>query len=107
MSVYDTGTRHLRVCGRRGVGLKTVVSMRAHSWEAGTVTMANHTFPVRVARSRSAKYPLMFRPLRLVCWSEFDQFFGFGTAADYDPDRMVAVNADTFSEIGESTVGSQ
>jgi len=100
MSTYDPTTRHLHICRHNGVGVKNMgrlsrASLRAKAWSLGTVTFIWETFPVHVRRSSDPKYPLLFKPLKIVRYSKFDQFFGFRTSDDYDPDRVVAVAADT------------
>lgn len=102
MSTYDEVTRHLCICRSRGAGLRKLdnvskVFLRDESWQAGYVTMHFCTFPVRVRHCRDPEYPLAFRPLKLVRGSEFHHFFDFATGDSYDPDRVVAANAATFS----------
>ena len=103
MTTWDPKIGHLAVCTFRGVSIKTLgpdkTKASADTWRSATVTLGHRTFSALVKTSGDSQYPLYFKPMKLYHWAEFDQFFDFRTSSAYDPDQVVAVNADTFTAV--------
>ena len=89
-STYDRSCQQLCVCRYTGVRVKPVTPLLPPSWHAGTVLMGySAAFPVFFGSQAGKLYA---KPKGLTRKAEFDAFFGFRSALDYDADRVVVVS---------------
>lgn len=88
-STYDHTSRRLSVCRYTGVRVKPVSAPAQAEWYPGTVSMGlGKVFDVCFTRTSDQ---LWAKPRGLHRSAEFDTFFAFRSARDFDPERVVQV----------------